>query len=81
MSVLTLTQGWPWNDLDDVDYILNTYGNDPYYFKIPVSSQELLDHGFDPAHKTVFVAHGWVKSGETYCEEFKDGKFNSGFEY
>ena len=69
-----LRSNWPWNDIDDVDYILNTYGNDPFYFKISgLSGQDLVDHGFNPAHKTAFVVHGWVQSGESYCDEFKDG--------
>jgi len=67
---------WPWSDLDDVDYILSTFGNENFYFKIPISGQELLDHGFNPSNPTAFVVHGWVQSGESYCNEFLDAYHN-----
>ena len=76
LPLFTTGSKWPWSDLDDVDYILSTYGNEDYYFKIPISGQELLDHGFNPEHPTAFVVHGWVQSGEDYCYEFLDAYHN-----
>lgn len=57
-------------DVNDVDYILYTLGNEPYKFKIEVDPQELVLHGFDANNPTKLVAHGWVVSGEHYAEEF-----------
>ena len=76
LPIFTTGSKWPWSDLDDVDYILSTYGNEDYYFKIPIKGQELLDHGFNPEHPTAFVVHGWVQSGEDYCYEFLDAYHN-----
>ena len=68
-------------DLNDVDYYLFAKGNKIFSFKIDVTAQELLNHGFNPAFPTKIVVHGWVKSGLSYATEFaeayeKAGDFN-----
>lgn len=57
-------------DVNDIDYILYTLGNEPFKFKIDVDPQDLILHGFDAGNPTKIVAHGWVVSGEHYAEEF-----------
>ena len=58
------------DDPNDVDYILYTRRGSPFNFKIAdVNAQELLEHGFDPTKLTKIITHGWVQSGEEYCQE------------
>ena len=63
--------------LHNVEFILYTPINpkiNPFKFKINVTTEKLINNGYNISIPTKILAHGWKMDGDTFCSDFYRGK-------
>ena len=63
--------------LHRVEFILYTPINpkiNPFKFKINVTTEKLIENGYNISIPTKILAHGWRMDGDNFCGDFYRGK-------